>query len=262
MNTTTKTLRALAAATLTTALALTGCVAEGKYDEALKSAADAKLACDASMKAWAARAAALEAATHADEARLATADAREAQLLRAVDAAKVQVDMLRGELQHTGENEVLYKSLALRLKTMVDAGDLRIVLRSGRMVLSLPNDVLFDSGSTELKPAGKKSLATVASVLSTVPSRRFQIAGDTDSEPIHTPQFASNWELSTARAVQVVHFLIKSGGMKPTLLSAAGYGEFDPVAANDTAADRARNRRIEITVMPDLTEVVGVPDRY
>jgi chemotaxis protein MotB len=153
----------------------------------------------------------------------------------------------------------LYKVLALRLKEMVDAGDLSIVLRDGRMVLRLSNDVLFDSGKAELKPAGKRSLAEVASVLSSIQARRFQVAGHTDNDPIRLSPFRSNWDLSTARALEVVGFLT-SRGMPPGALSAAGYGEFDPADSNDTREGKSHNRRTEITLQPNIDEIVAVPD--
>ena len=80
------------------------------------------------------------------------------------------------------------------------------------------------------------------------------VAGHTDDVPIHTPRFPSNWELSTARAVEVVYFLV-AHGMKPQALSTSGYGEFDPVAANDSAEHKALNRRIEIVLQPNLAEL-------
>lgn len=84
--------------------------------------------------------------------------------------------------------------------------------------------------------------------------RKYQVAGHTDDVPIHTARFASNWELSTARAVEVVRFLI-SNGMKPQQLSAAGFGEFDPAVPNDSTEHRAQNRRIEIVLLPNLSEL-------
>jgi chemotaxis protein MotB len=143
---------------------------------------------------------------------------------------------------------------------MIDARELSIVLRDGRMVLRMPNDVLFDSGSVVVKPAGLKVLGVIAGVLKSVSDRRFQVAGHTDSVPIATPRFASNWDLSTARAVEVVRVLATHGLRQP-LLSAAGYGEFDPVASNDTNDGRARNRRIEIAVQPNINELVILPDQ-
>ena len=97
-------------------------------------------------------------------------------------------------------------------------------------------------------------LAKVAQVLGTVADRDFLVAGHTDNVPIHTALFPSNWELSTRRAVEVVHILVAQG-MQPRMLAAAGYGEFDPVVANDTAEHRAQNRRIEIVLQPNLADL-------
>jgi chemotaxis protein MotB len=140
---------------------------------------------------------------------------------------------------------------------MIDAGQLKVVMRDGRMLLELQNDVLFDSGKTELKDVGRKTLVQVAEVLRTLPDRRFQVAGHTDNVKIQTSRFPSNWELSTARAVEVLKLLVESG-MDPRNVSAAGYGEFAPVATNDTPDGRARNRRIEIALQPNLAELAAV----
>jgi chemotaxis protein MotB len=142
---------------------------------------------------------------------------------------------------------------------MIDAGDLAITLRQGRMVLRLSNDVLFDSGRSELKPEGKRALSQVAAVLATIPARRFQVAGHTDNEPIRRSPYKSNWDLSTARALEVTSFLIVRG-IEPRALSAAGYGEFDPADTNDNAAGKSRNRRTEISLQPNIDELVAVPD--
>ena len=140
---------------------------------------------------------------------------------------------------------------------MIDAGELSVGLREGRMVLQLSNDVLFDSGKSTLKPAGKTALESIATVLKGVP-RKFQISGHTDDEPIKLSPYASNWQLSNARALVVVEYLL-SRGMKGQALSAAGYGEFDPVASNGNPEGRAKNRRIEITLQPEIQEFVVVP---
>jgi chemotaxis protein MotB len=176
---------------------------------------------------------------------LEQARARLAELRQAQAAAETRAAML--------------KSLAQRLKRMVDAGELKIVLRSGRMVLVMPNDVLFDSGKAEIKPGGKEALSQVASALASFENRRFQVAGHTDNEPIRYSGFHSNWELSTERALRVVEFLLKSG-MRAEALSAAGYAEFDPVASNESAEGKGQNRRIEITAQPDISEIVAVPN--
>ena len=92
----------------------------------------------------------------------------------------------------------------------------------------MPNDILFESGRTDVKADGKAALAKVALALAPVADRAFLVAGHTDSVPIRTELFPSNRELSTRRAVEVVHVLVAQG-MNPKLLAAAGYGEFDPV---------------------------------
>ncbi len=172
--------------------------------------------------------------------------------------ARERLEELRRAQLAAESRAALFRDVAFRLKRMLDAGDLEIALRSGRMVLVLPNDVLFDSGKAELKPHGKQTLAAVGEVLGTIDKRRFQVAGHTDDQPIRFSGFPSNWELSTARALAVVNLLVQSG-MRPQTLSAAGYGEFDPLSPNDSAASRAKNRRTEITLQPNIDELVALP---
>ena len=179
-------------------------------------------------------------------------------LAKALDDAKARLEELRKAQAAAEARAALFQQFVQKFKAMIDAGQLKITTRNGRLVLQLPNDVLFDSGQTVLKPAGKEALVTIAGVLKTVSGRTFQVAGDTDNVPIQTPRFPSNWELSTARAVEVVKLLVAQG-VDPKALSAAGYGEFDPIADNETSDGRARNRRIEITLQPNLDELVSAP---
>lgn len=180
-------------------------------------------------------------------------------LASSLDQARARLDELRRAQAAAEARAALFRDVALRLKRMLDAGDLQIALRSGRMVLALPNDVLFDSGKAELKQRGKETLTAVAEVLTTLDKRRFQVAGHTDDQPIRYSGFPSNWELSTARALAVTALLMKAG-MRPETLSAAGYGQFDPVQPNDTAENKAKNRRTEITLQPNIDELVALPN--
>ncbi|HTQ03044.1 MAG TPA: OmpA family protein [Polyangiaceae bacterium] len=184
--------------------------------------------------------------------------AEKGTLATALADAKKRLEELRKAQAAADARAALFRDLALKFHKMIDSGELKVVLRDGRMVIQLANDVLFDSGQTTIKPAGQQALAQVATVLKTIPDRHFQVAGDTDNVPIATSRFASNWELSTARGVEVVRFLV-AHGVAPQVLSAAGYGEFDPIAPNDTPAGRAKNRRIEITLQPNIDELVAVP---
>jgi chemotaxis protein MotB len=179
-------------------------------------------------------------------------------LSSALDQAKSRLDELRKAQAAADARAALFRELALKFQKMIDAGQLKIVLRNGRMVIQLANDVLFDSGQTDLKLGGQQALAQIASVLASLKDRAFQVAGHTDNVPIQTSRFGSNWELSTARAVEVVRFLV-AHGVNPEELSAAGYGEFDPIAPNESPVARAKNRRIEITLQPNIDELVAVP---
>lgn len=118
----------------------------------------------------------------------------------------------------------------------------------GLVVSIVAEGVLFDGGSAELKPAGKMVLDSLADSLSGVPNQ-LAIEGHTDSLPISTAQFASNWELSTARSSSVLRYLISRHGIAPARLSASGYADQRPVDSNDTDGGRARNRRVDIAVL-------------
>jgi chemotaxis protein MotB len=180
-------------------------------------------------------------------------------LSRALDDAKMRLDELRKAQAAAEARAELFEQFVRKLRKMIDAGQLKVVTRAGKLVIQLSNDVLFASGRTELKPAGKEALTQLAHVITSVRDRQFQVAGHTDNVPIQASRYASNWELSTARALEVVKLLI-SQGAAPHQLSAAGFGEFDPIASNDTPDGRAKNRRIEITLQPDLNELVAAPD--
>jgi len=176
------------------------------------------------------------------------------QLAQGLEDAKNRLDELRRQKSAAEASAATFRTLVEKLRSMIDAGKLQVVIRDGRMLIALPDAVLFDSGKTDIKTDGQGALGQVATVLATIADRRFLVAGHTDTNPIHTKEFPSNWELSTARAVKVTQFLI-TRGMRPTVLAAAGYGEFDPVAANDTPEHRAQNRRIEIVLQPNLSDL-------
>ena len=176
------------------------------------------------------------------------------KLDRLLKSSNQQLEELAKQKAAADARAATYKSLTDKLASMISSGKLSVKIRKGRMLISLPNDVLFDSGSAVLKKAGQDAIAQVAQALASFPDRQFLVAGHTDDQKIHTKRFPSNWELSTERAVTVTRFLIDKG-MKPEQLGAVGYGEFDPVVANDTPEHRAQNRRIEIQLQPNLSEL-------
>lgn len=166
-----------------------------------------------------------------------------------------QLDELRKQQAAAEARSKDFLALVEKFRGLTDAGKLEVAVRDGRLILDLPNDVLFDSGRDELKAVGKETLTSVAEILKTITDRRFQVAGHTDDVKISTTRFPSNWELSAARAVKVTR-LLADAGVQPAQLSAAGYGEFDPSVPNDNDENRAKNRRIEISIVPDLGELV------
>ena len=176
------------------------------------------------------------------------------ELARTLEDAKVRLEELRKQKAAAEARAATFRNLVARLKSMIDAGQLKVIIRDGRMVIQLESDVLFDSGKTNIKPDGQTALAKLAPVLAGITDRKYLVTGFTDDVPIHTQRFPSNWELSTARAVEVVKFLVASG-LKPQQVAAAGYSEFDPVVANDTPEHRAQNRRIEIVLQPNLSDL-------
>jgi chemotaxis protein MotB len=160
-----------------------------------------------------------------------------------------------------------FEVLRGKLQKLTKLG-LKVEVRHNRMVISLPGDVLFSSGKDTLRDAGKEVLMAVADVIRNdqqLNERFFQVAGHTDAQPLNGGQFKDNWGLSAMRARTVLVFLIApvskrdgGGGLDPTRLHAAGYGDTDPVAGNETPQDREHNRRVELVLMPNIEEMLDL----
>jgi chemotaxis protein MotB len=237
------------------AVLLGGCVDANKYNAAVKGENDAKAAL-----------AEKEKKSGADDAKIAQLQtdlaACTGKPIPVDHSAELtaQLEELRKQKAAAEARAALFHDFLAKFKKMIDAGRVSIRVRRGRIVLTLHNDVLFDEGKTDLKPEGKAALAEIAQTLKTISMRSFQVAGHTDNLPIKKKgEFTSNWELSTERAVVVVKFLAQQG-VSSNVLSAAGYGEFDPVATNANDAGRTKNRRIEISLVPNMEELISAPE--
>lgn len=182
------------------------------------------------------------------------------QNLSHADESAVELQRALAELAkrkaEADERIAEFRSLLERFKALIDAGKLRVKIVEGRMVVELPTDVLFASGSATLSKEGQEAIAEVASLLAEIPDRSFQVEGHTDSVQIRTAQYPSNWELAAARSVRVTKTMIEAG-MPPERISAASFGEHRPVHSNETREGRDGNRRIEIVVVPDLSSLPG-----
>jgi len=142
---------------------------------------------------------------------------------------------LQRELQQALQQEIAAHSIALHRE--IDG-----------LVISLREFGFFDSGSDQLKTSALPALDRIAQILA-AHKFRVRIEGHTDDVPIHTAQWASNWELSTARSTALVRLLIQRYQFDPERLSAAGYAEFHPIASNETPQGRAQNRRVDLVVV-------------
>jgi chemotaxis protein MotB len=136
------------------------------------------------------------------------------------------------------------------MRSDLESRDVTISNLQGRLTVNILDRVMFNSGEAVVKPDGETVLRKVASLLAGHPELKIHVIGHTDNVPIRG-RFASNWELSTARALAAVHFLTEKAGVDPRRVGAVGYGEYRPIADNSTAEGRARNRRIAITILPD-----------
>jgi len=162
-----------------------------------------------------------------------------------------ELDRLRQ--QKEVEHQQLREAKALleqRLQREIADKQVKLEMAERGLVITFVAEVLFDSGKAALRPEAHESLGKVAQVvLQKVPDRDIGVEGHTDNEPIKYSGWKSNWELSTARATSVIHYL-DSEGLNPRQLTAIGYGEYRPVAPNETTAGRQKNRRVEIVILP------------
>jgi chemotaxis protein MotB len=161
-----------------------------------------------------------------------------------------------------------FEVLRGKLQKLTNLG-LKVQIRHNRMVISLPGDVLFASGKDELRDEGKQVILAVAEVIRSdaqLNARYFQVAGHTDNKPLkYNVKFIDNWGLSAMRARQVLVYLVApvnakegGGGLDARRLHAAGYGDTDPVAANDTDVNLQANRRVELVLLPDVEEMLDL----
>jgi len=182
-----------------------------------------------------------------DKAKLKESATKLKKALAELEARKAEADKRVREFQN----------LIKKFKKLIDAGKLKVAIKNGRMVLVLPTDILFGSGSAKLSEDGEAAISEVAGILKTIRKKEFQVEGHTDNVPINNnKKYKNNWALAASRAMVVVETMIKAG-VKGKVLSAASYGEFRPVASNKTQKGKAANRRIDIVIVPDLSNLPG-----
>lgn len=154
-------------------------------------------------------------------------------------------------------------SIAKRLNRLLreallgfEADELSIKIKDGKVYVSMSDKLMFASGKAEVQKKGKEALKVLANVLKKNDEFEILVEGHTDNVPISTPKFKDNWDLSVARATSMVRLLEEEHDVNPDRLTASGRGEYEPKASNDTAAGRAKNRRTEIILSPNLDPVM------
>jgi chemotaxis protein MotB len=189
-------------------------------------------------------------------AKLDAVEAERAALAAAKDELSKNVQSKDEELSKL---KGTYDQLQDKLKSELKSGDVSLTESGGRLRVDLVDKVLFNSGEAQISKRGDTVLMKLGSILATIPDKQIQVSGHTDQTPIgekRSALFPTNWELSTARATNVVRFLQEKAGVPGDRLVASGYGEYHPVASNKTSSGRARNRRIEILLTPSLAPKV------
>lgn len=185
-------------------------------------------------------------------------EARQRAEAEAAEKARLENERLakEAEIQRLTRTQ---EELARSLQDEISKGNITIQQVRDKLTINMVDRVLFDSGQAQVKPDGIKVLKQVGDILKTVDDKQIRIEGHTDNVPISAKlqsRFKTNWELSTARATNVVRYLIDNGGVNRQYLSAVGHADTRPVASNETDEGRSSNRRIEITLYPkDLSEI-------
>lgn len=246
--------------------ALTACVGKARYQEALDAQAATAAEADrlaADLRQTRDQLGRLESHLEAAQAALEETNRKLAAKIAEAGALAEDIESMKqalaeAELRKARADAALeeFRDLVARFQGLIDAGTLRVKIVRGRMVVELATDILFSAGSASVSRQGRTALSEVAAVLASIEDRTYQVAGHTDNVPIATERFPSNWHLGAARAIAVVRVL-QDNGLEPARVSAASYAAYEPADTNRTSEGRANNRRIEIVIVPDLSELPG-----
>ena len=171
------------------------------------------------------------------------------------DRAKIQE--LSGEVerlqQQREEEKAQFEDIKRELQKQLK-GKVGLKISDRGLVITLADNVLFDSGKAKIKEDAYPMLDKIIKIIKNkAPNKNIGIEGHTDTAPIKHSGWKSNRELSTTRANNVYHYLVKKGVIKPSRLTTIGYGEYRPVASNDTKQGMAKNRRVEIVILPEYS---------
>jgi chemotaxis protein MotB len=180
------------------------------------------------------------------------------QLSTNLNASKEELAQLRQQKAEALKRMEAIEDIQRQFAKMTDTGQLKVTARRGSLVIQLPAEVLFPSGIADLSEDGKLKVLEVGFTLKKFTDRRFLVIGHSDNQPLKGSVYKDNWELSAARALNVTRMLVQAGMDSRNLLP-AGAGEHDPLLANNAPQNMARNRRIEIHLLPAINELPPLP---
>lgn len=198
----------------------------------------------------------LLAQLEAKELALAAENARLEKLKKDMDARSQRIAELESIISSKDAAMTNLKNAISKALTNFEGKGLTVVQRDGKVYVSMENKLLFESGSWAVGKNGKEAVRQLGTVLAVNPDIAVMIEGHTDNAPYTgAGQLSGNWDLSTKRATAIVEILRENAGINPESLTAAGRGEYAPIASNDTAEGKAKNRRIEVILTPKLDEI-------
>jgi len=154
---------------------------------------------------------------------------------------------LRGKLD---DLSIQADQLEKQLREEIERGEITLKRYKAKTIINIDDSICFDSGSAVLKKGAKKYLAKISKTLKKFPDNNIRVEGHTDGVPIRSRKFSSNWELSSARALAVLRYLLDKSDISPGKLSATGYGKHHPIASNDSPENKRMNRRVDIVIVP------------
>lgn len=178
-------------------------------------------------------------------------NAKSDELSKRIAALRAENEELKKTKEKVQQASNTYATMLKKMEAEVAQGQVTITELKGKLTVNMVDAILFDSGQSEVKKQGQEVLAKLVEVLKDVKGKVIRVEGHTDNVQIHgslSKKYPTNWELSSARAINVTRYLQKEG-IDPEMLSTAAYGEYRPVASNDTKEGRAKNRRIEIVLV-------------
>lgn len=178
------------------------------------------------------------------QARLANMADELSEIKKLSESQKQELDRMSSQ---AGE-------LEKQLEEEIKKGEIRLKRLHEKLIINIDDKISFDSGQSELKKGVLNALDKIAVILSNYPENTIMVEGHTDNVPISTRRFRDNWQLSAERALAVLNYLLKNTKLDPVRFAAAGYGEYRPIVSNDTPENKALNRRVDIVVIPRISQ--------